>query len=186
MEVLSSQVVSSLESLFLWLSLPTARQIQKINKDFSSEVGTMYNRGWNWDTQVRATSIDRQVQTVTARELTWPVAESTGPAQQTPLDAKCLLVCNSESKIRLVMSPKIKKYASISTPHYHLGVQNMQRWSSDLPRVTAEGRVKPWPIHTSCCFYSPCLDCSASFPAGYSYVKAALWKIYISLDGNPE
>lgn len=62
----------------------------------------------------------------------------------------------------------------------------MQRWSSDLSRTIAEGRVKTGPISRSCCFHIPCLDHSASSPVGYSYLKAALWEAYISLDENTE
>lgn len=113
-EVPSAQAISSLASLFCCWVCQLLDKYKRSIKIFIwgwhkvHECSAHYHsRGWNWDLQVRATSLDRQVQSVPGRELTWPPASWECGANTTDcLNAKCLLVCNSRSKIRLVMPPK--------------------------------------------------------------------------------
>lgn len=80
-EVLSAQAISSLTCLFCcWV----CQLLDKYKRSMKIFIWVWHNvhecsahyhsRGWNWDLQVRATSLDMQVQTVPARELTWPPA----------------------------------------------------------------------------------------------------------------
>lgn len=111
---------------FLWLSLPTVDKNKRSIKIFI----------WSWhNVQLRLklgysgqSYFFRQAGTdCKGTDMTCSQLRAQGQ-HNTLLDAKCLLVCNGESKIRLVMSPKTRKCFSSPLPPGSLEYAEVKLW----------------------------------------------------------